>query len=399
MKIAYVSSGLGTTFVVNEMDAHQSADWKVLPIISRKSDDKTKMSILMNKWMEQSVYRPNGFILICYMLKEFMFNFRNTCRGLLFLYRLFFQDTLEFFKGIYELFTAPYFAYRCRIFGVEHIHVHFASRSLTLGILISILNEMPVSCTVHAFDIFTRSEQSLKYRLQRCSFIASISQYNIEYLRQICGDEIADKCRIVRCGIDVGKFQSLPRTHVQNTLLCIANLVTKKGYETAIRACFILKNRGLNFKFHIIGDGPLRGRLESLIENYGLNENVILHGHIPNDKLKAFFSETAAFVMPCTIDHSGDRDGIPVAFMESLACQVPVISTWVSGIPELVKHGEAGILVPERSIDSLADAIESILNNREKAEQMGKFGREVVLREYDILKTSSVLRHLIVKHI
>jgi colanic acid/amylovoran biosynthesis glycosyltransferase len=180
-------------------------------------------------------------------------------------------------------------------------------------------------------------------------------------------------------------------------LLCIANLVSKKGYETSIRACSILKNRGIDFCFHVIGDGPLRSRLEVLIEKFGLANNVKLHGHVPNDRLEQFFSEADVFVMPCTIDHSGDRDGIPVAFMESLACQVPVISTWVSGIPELVLHNQAGFLVPERSVDSLADAIATMLNNREKAEQMGKFGREIVLREFDIEKTSALLRGYIEK--
>jgi hypothetical protein len=234
MKIAYVSSGLGSTFVINEIEAHQAAQWDVLPVISRKSDDRVKMSEMMNKWADQSIYRPNNLVLIYFLLKEFFCNFRNSCKGLFFLLNLLFKNVHDFFKGMYEFIAAPFFAYHCRTFGAEHIHVHFASRSLTLGIFISILNEKPISCTVHAFDIFARSEQSLRFRLKRCSFIASISYYNIEYLRQICGDEIADKCRIVRCGIDVQKFKEFKTERKRNTLLCIANLVSKKGDRKSV---------------------------------------------------------------------------------------------------------------------------------------------------------------------
>lgn len=346
----------------------------------------------MKEWSEKSLYRPGLPVSAGYALRELVVNFRNSAAALAFLFSLMFVDIREFCKGLYEFSAAPYFAHRCRLFGAEHVHVHFASRSLTLGIFISILNGIPLSCTVHAFDIFTRGKASLAYRLGKCSFIASISHYNVKYLRQICGDGIADRCRIVRCGIDTRRFECAGDKKRGNTLLCVANLVEKKGHETAIRACSLLKSRGVDFRLHIVGDGELRGRLERLVEECDLAANVILHGHVPNDRLEEFYSEADVFVMPCLTDRFGDRDGIPVAFMEALACRVPVISTWVSGIPELVRHDESGLLVPERSIDGLAEAIETLLKDPQRARRMGERGREIVAREFEIEKTSSILR-------
>lgn len=395
MKIAYVSSGLNMTFVVNDMEAHKQAGWDVLPLASCKCPSTEKFSEVMTNWSKRAVYRPNwlmqGGALLCQMFVH-PFRFLQICRWLV---SFALSNLTGFAKALYELPTACSFAMHCRKFGVQHIHVHFASRSLSLGLMIGILIQSPVSCTVHAFDIFIRSSRNLVPKLSRCCFIATISKYTIEYLREHCGDSIAELCRVVHCGIYLDEFKVKQRRLKPGSLLCIANLVPKKGHEVAIRACARLRNEKYDFQFTIVGDGPLKHRLESLIHSLNLDDMVKLLGPMPNDRLLPLLSEAYGFVLPCTIEPGGDRDGIPVAMMEAMACQIPVISTWVSGVPELVHDGVNGLLVHERDSAALADAIKTLLDDPDKTLRFGQAARKHVEKHFNIKKTTAQLRELI----
>jgi len=298
-------------------------------------------------------------------------------------------------SAVYELPAACFFAVRCRRFGVQHVHVHFASRSLSLGIMISMLIGARVSCTVHAFDIFIRSRKNLLPKLSQCSFIAAISQYAIEYLRDHCGDPVAEMCHVVRCGIDTGRFRAVGRQAEPGRFICIANLVPKKGHAIAIRACARLKASGCELRLDIVGDGPLRSQLQHLVSSLNLEDVVRFHGAIANDRLMPMLKKACAVVLPSVIEHGGDRDGIPVAMMEAMACEVPVISTWVSGIPELVRHGENGLLVHERDVEGLADAMKKLLDHPETVVELGRAARVHVQQYFNLDTTAARLRELI----
>jgi len=301
----------------------------------------------------------------------------------------------EFAKALYELTACCCFAEECRRFGAEHIHVHFASRSLSLGLMMGMLTDLPVSCTVHAFDIFTRNPDSLTMRLSKCKFIASISQFNVEYLRKTCGNSVADLCRVVHCGIDVEKFRSIRRQPESGRIVCVCRLSPKKGLDIAIRACAKLRDNNVKFIFEIAGDGPQRRDLEELIERLHLSDKVKLLGARPNDQLTELFSRASVFLMPCVKTLDGDMDGIPVAMMEAMVCGVPVVSTAISGIPELVEDGVTGRLAPEKNIDALAQILQELIENMDKIEQFGKAGRERVLKDFSISENATKLRELI----
>jgi len=437
MKIAYVVSGMKMTFVINEIAAHQQAGWEVLPLASCKRERFENLSEVMIKWCKRTVYRPNIFVQMRMTLRETVTRPLRFWRVCFWVVTLFFHSPMEFAKAIYELTTACHFAFHCRRFGVEHIHVHFASRSLSLGLMIGMLTDLPVSCTVHAFDIFTRSAGSLRPRLAKCKFIAAISRFNIEYLRNVCGESVADLCYVVHCGIDAEKFRSTgwqPQACPERSrraqlgdgrsaeggpgkMVCAARLEAKKGLDVAIAACAKLRESNVEFLFQIIGEGPERKRLKEQINQLGLEDCVVLLGPKANDQLVQFYSKASAFFMPCVKTQNGDMDGIPVAMMEAMACEVPVVSTRISGIPELVHHNVNGLLVDMREephvkrgakylapqfiagfgefFDTLAEAVESLLSNPDRIRRFGRAARQQVEQNFNVTKTAAQLRQLI----
>jgi colanic acid/amylovoran biosynthesis glycosyltransferase len=395
MKIAYVVSGMKLPFVISEMEAHQQAGWQILPLASCKRERYEGWSEVMIKWCQQTIYRSNIFIQMWALLREMFTHPLRFWKVCFWVVTLLFYSPIEFAKAVYELFSACDFVVHCRRFGVEHIHVHFASRSLSLGIMLGILTDLPVSCTVHAFDIFTRSTGSLRPRLAKCKFIAAISQFNIEYLRSTCGDSIADLCHVVHCGIDIEKFRSVSRQPELGRMICVARLDRKKGLDEAIEICAKLKKKNVDFNFQIIGDGPERKHLEGQIHKLDLENRVQLLGSKANDQLVPYFSQACLFFMPCVRTESGDMDGIPVAMMEAMACEVPVVSTQISGIPELVHHDVNGILVDKADTNTLAKAIENLLCDPDKIRRFGRAARQQVEQNFNVTKTALQLRQLI----
>ena len=397
MKIAYVVSSLkiSMTFVVNELEAHEKAGWQVLPLVSCKQGAFENLSEVMVKWNKRSVHRSGIFVQMGATLREIITRPLRFARVIIWLATLLAKSPVEFVKALYELSTCCYFANKCRLFGAEHIHVHFASRSLSLGLMMGILTDLPVSCSVHAFDIFTRSPGSLRMRLAKCKFIASVSQFNVEYLQKTCGNSVADLCRVVHCGIDPGKFRTAVRKPEPGRIVCVCRLNPKKGLDVAIRACAKLRDNDVKFLFEIAGDGPQRRGLEELIERLNLSDKVKLLGAKPNDQLTELFSRASVFLMPCVKTIDGDMDGIPVAMMEAMACELPVVSTSISGIPELVEDGVTGNLAPEKDVDALAQILQKLLGDTDKIEQFGKAGRERVLKDFKISENAAKLRELI----
>jgi glycosyltransferase involved in cell wall biosynthesis len=261
--------------------------------------------------------------------------------------------------------------------------------------MIGMLTHLPVSCTVHAFDIFTRSPAALTPRLSRCKFIAAISQFNIDYLRERCGATIAELCRVVHCGIDLDKFKSIHRDTQPGNMISVSQLTPKKGLSLAVETCAKLKERGITLTYNIVGDGPVRESLEKQIQQLGLQDAVRLLGAQPNDRLVPLLGRTSVFFMPCIQVPSGDMDGIPVAMMEAMACKVPVVSRAISGIPELVAHGVNGLLVEDSDPNLLADALAELLHDPDKVERFGAAARDYVQNNFDITRTAADLRTLI----
>ncbi len=287
-------------------------------------------------------------------------------------------------KSLYAFGKGVACAFQIRERRVGHLHAHWATMPTTAALVIASLLDIPFSFTAHAWDIF-KEPTMLAEKMRRAEFVVTISEYNSRYLQSLCPDLPAGRIAVVRCGIDLGKFPYREPHHVRSPLIVsVARLVEKKGLRWLVEACALLRGKRPELRCQIVGQGPQKSFLESLIAELGVQEQVSLLGSLPHEEVQLLLRRASMFVLPCVVDKSGDRDGIPVALMEAMASGVPVISTAISGIPELVQDGVTGLLVPDSDARALAGAIERLLDDPELGLALSRNARRRVLEEYDI---------------
>lgn len=402
MRIAYLTSKFpcyGQTFVLNEVEANHRAGLDILTLACDRSQETGPMSELALEWQRRTVRPPRVVGQVRAALLEAVAHPRRTLSNVLWLLGLVLVDPIESLKGVKEFFTAASLAAACRNHGTQLIHVHFAGRSLSAGLMLGRLTNTPVSCTVHAFELWLRSGRNLRYRLKRCTFIATESRYHVDYMRRKCGSAITDRCHVVHCGIDVSHFDDRHRDPVPGRIVLVSRIEQQKGHRYLIEACAILKQRQVPFECILIGTGPEYKRVGKQIERLGVADCVKRIGPMANDQLRPYLHRAAVFALPAVTTSNGNQDGIPVALMEAMACGVPTISTPIAGIPELLRDGESGRLVPTRDAPALADALQNILSDRRLARRLGQAGRRVVTDQFDIRNTTRQLQRLFGKAI
>ena len=258
------------------------------------------------------------------------------------------------------------------------------------------LSGIPYSFTAHAVDIYKNrvSTRVLERKMSGADFVVTISDVNRDYLSGFANGS-ASKIVIVRNGIDLLRF--VPNgagPHTPFTLLCVARLIEKKGHAVLIDACRRLRDRGHSFQCLIVGQGILGRRIRDLIQQAGLQDEAHLLGPKKQGEILDLYHSSDLFVLPCQVTADGNRDGLPVSIVEALACGLPVVSTPVTGIPEAVKHGENGLLMPAGDPESLADGIESLMHDREIYERFRAAAHRSVQTQFDIQATAGQLSQL-----
>lgn len=284
-------------------------------------------------------------------------------------------------------FKVPYLARLIQSKEILHVHSHFATRTTFAALLISKLTNIPFSFTVH--DEIFLAPWDLNEEINCCSFIIAPSNYSKKYLIETYGESIGSKSIVIYCGVDTKKFQSqkIEKEREQLLVFSVAFLVSKKGFSYLVEACKILKKKGYEFQTFIAGDGPEKNNLKNLISKYNLGNIIRLLGMISQDELSLFLKKSTLFVLPAVIEEIKEgvvQDVIPVALIEAMAMGIPVISTNISGIPELIEHNKTGILVNERDAQSLAKAMELIMKNMKLKNDLGQAGQQKVLKMFSL---------------
>lgn len=301
---------------------------------------------------------------------------------------------------------AQYLAPAAASLSVQHLHAHFASGANVAAMHMAARNGISFSFTTHAVDLYARPVQ-LCQTLQRAAFGVTISEYNRRFLAETCGPELAERVAVVRAGIDPARFGGAPLPQVGEVgatgegtpaddvpcLLSVGRLVEKKGHRTLVEAMAILRDRGIAARAVIVGDGPERPALADLIDRHQLVDAVELRPSITQTELVALLPSADLFVLPCVIAADGDRDGIPVSLMEAMAAGLPVVSTTVSGIPELVDES-AGVLVPPRDAAALAAALAELATQPERRRRLGEGGRRIVRQRFDVARSALQMAEL-----
>ncbi len=270
--------------------------------------------------------------------------------------------------------------------GVRHIHAHFATHPTTMALVIASLSDIGFSFTVHAHDI-QLDRSLLRWKLREARFVRSISDFNRRFLEKLYPAETAGKIDVIHVGIEPEMYDTSPgaiaATEVPR-ILCVASHRPYKGLPVLIEACRILRDSGIAFRCEVVGEGPMRAELEQMIRERRLENEVLLVGTRDQEEVARMMRESALFVLPSIIAADGQMEGIPVALMEAMASGKAVVSTSISGIPELVDDGRNGFLVPPGDAVSLADAIRSILGDPLRAAEMGRLGRAKILRDFTL---------------
>jgi colanic acid/amylovoran biosynthesis glycosyltransferase len=167
-------------------------------------------------------------------------------------------------------------------------------------------------------------------------------------------------------------------------VLTVGRLVEKKGIDLGIQAVATVRSRGVELRYDVVGEGPLREPLDELVRNLGLADVVRLHGARDGPYVRKRLAEAHLFLLPSRTAANGDQEGTPVSLMEAQACGLPILSTRHSGIPEVVAGGQSGLLVPEGEAEALAEGLLTLLARADDWPEMGRRGREHVAREYDL---------------
>jgi len=296
---------------------------------------------------------------------------------------------------LWRFLQASWVADRARRTGVKHLHAHFANRSATVAHQASRLLGIPFSFTAHAFDIYREANHAVIARkMADARFTATVSDYNVQFLKSLANGHPA-RVELVRNGIDMSLFSPPPQLpDGPFRILTVARLVEKKGIPILVEACRILHQRGLDFRCDIVGKGALRATLDRMIREWGLAERVRLVGPLAQQEIVRHYHGAHLVVLPCIVGQDGNRDGLPVSIVEALACGVPVISTPVTGIPEVVHDGVNGLIVPEGDAMKLADAIERVIHDPDLLASFRSAARPSVRDSFDQENTAARLYQL-----
>jgi glycosyltransferase involved in cell wall biosynthesis len=302
-------------------------------------------------------------------------------------------------RTLYHFCEAVFLAPDIKRKRIQHVHAHFSINAATVALVISRLLDISFSFTPH--NNFFYDQLILKEKIKEARFIVAISEFNRRFIAKLLPEQDFNyKIHTVHYGLSVDDFAP-PAVKPSNDIpiiLFVSQLAERKGTPYLVKACKILVERGLTFRCVIVGDGPQRELLEQLVVQCDLQEIVELVGAVLQENLKEYLEKADIFAVPCVTVSSGDMDGLPNVLIEAMAMEIPTISTYVSGVPELIEDEQCGLLVNEKDKVALADALQRLLEDKELRARLGKNGRQKVVQEFNIDKNTTRLATLFKKY-
>jgi glycosyltransferase involved in cell wall biosynthesis len=403
--ILYVLSvfpSTSATFVLNELLMLKDHGYKIFIVSLRKP--KGEILHAGSELFEDVFYLPhhsNGASDILNLIKENLNLFiHHPLKYTIGLFDALSSGTLKF---IYDFFRSSYLVKKLNSVEIFHIHAHFAHSPTTIARYLSYWMGNDYSFTCHAVDLFVKKNfHCFERKLRDAKFAITISQFNKDFLLNSISDkDLIKKVDIIRCGIDHDKFKrnGLDNNKSQINILSVGRFVEKKGFDYLIEALRILKNKRLNFNCKIIGDGPLFNSISEKIAEMKIKDSVHLLGAKDSSFILNELKKADLFVLPCVVAGNGDMDGIPVSIMEAMACEIPVVSTNISGIPELVSDEVEGLLVEQRNSEQLAEAIEKLILDHNLRARLGKNARSKIIKNFSLMENIKKLETLFLEKI
>ena len=295
-----------------------------------------------------------------------------------------------------RLLEAAWLGPKLRAAGIRHVHAHFAGIAAQTAWWMKKFYGITFSFTGHANDMFceTGLPVTLDDLVREASFVVVVSEFTRDWLcRRSPGH--AEKIHRIYNGLDLASLTpSVPALGTPR-IISVGRYIEKKGFADLIDACAILRSRNLDFECEIIGGGPLEEPLRARIASLGLQDSVILAGPRPQEEVREKLSSAKLFVLACAAEPDGGMDTLPTVIVEAMAAGLPVISTRLAAVPEMVEHGATGLLVGERQPESLADAMAEILLDSELGRRFGQAGKQLAAERFASQPTVASLRALL----
>jgi colanic acid/amylovoran biosynthesis glycosyltransferase len=286
-----------------------------------------------------------------------------------------------------RLYQAVYVGLRLQETGIRHVHAHFAGMAARTAFWIHKFFSITFSFTAHANDIF--APRDFEIGLDKLVAAARVIVTETDYAAQFLQDRFPDRAnRIHRIynGLNLAEFGRSDFSSTPSFIVGVGRLIAKKGFANLIRACGSLAEGEKSFQCEIIGEGPLEDELRAQIDQLDLQDRVVLSGAKPQREVRQRLAAASVFVLPSVVDAQGGMDNLPTVIMEAMATGLPVISTDIGGIPEMVVQNETGFLVRPGDAAALAGAIEKVINDRPFARRLGHAGYQRAQELFSIEK-------------
>ena len=316
-----------------------------------------------------------GVLKATVLYKEFTFTgFRNSLRR------------------IKVLLTASFVSEKIKKLQIRHIHAHFANYPTDVAMMVSHLSGVPFSFTAHANDIYVNSFD-LPEKINKATFVTTCTEYNKKWLDAMTIPTERRKIYLVYHGVDMNYWQFRQPKPIGKLvrILTIGRLVEKKGIVYLLEAVYLLLKRGIPVQLYIVGKGMEESRLKHFCRQFGLEQAVVFMGWQNPAQIKDLYDYSDVFVLPSILASNGDRDGIPNVILEAMSVGVPVVTTSVSGIPEVIQNGFNGLLVSERDSEQLANAIFTLVSDIQLRSFFVKNARKTVQEKFDSNQCNQLL--------
>lgn len=384
------------TFIVREIDALAGEGCPIGTIRSLFGSPDSTVHPVAARWLGR-VWRPDvravaaaaGWVLgrhpakLARLLAAIVWDFRRSPRMLV--------------RGVATLAVAIAHARQLAHTPGVHVHAHYATFPLLAAWVCHRLVGVTYSVTTHAHDIYVDTS-GLARRCGEAEFVVAISRHNRDLLEGLLDPAIP--VELVHCGIDTAAYEFRPRPLPATgpiRALCVASLQEYKGHRYLLEALTVGGPAVSRVELDLIGDGPLRAELVALASRAGIADRVRFRGACPESDVAAALAATDLFVLPSVVATDGQKEGLPVALMESLASGAPTVSTRLSGIGEIVMDGRTGLLCRPGDPGDLAGAIEQLAADPESTLRMSRAGRALVTDQFELRCSVAALKDLIAR--
>jgi glycosyltransferase involved in cell wall biosynthesis len=280
--------------------------------------------------------------------------------------------------------------------GATHLHANFGSSPATVAWLGKRVLGTGMSVTFHAFDIYygamSHRDPLKRRKLRDADLVIAVHRNGLEHLAKLVPEVPRDKFHVIRISVAFTPLDgSTPPLSAGPMLVAAGNLVHKKGFDVLVRAAGILARDGVDVRVRILGEGPERQRLESLVAAEKIGDRVEMPGFYQHSELAGHLAEASALIMPSRIAPGGQRDGIPTVVVEAWLARTPVVASLVGGMSEVVVEGKTGLVFDPGDAQALAGRVRELLASDELGSALVNGGLQMAGDEFSPQKNAGEL--------